>query len=122
MKIGLKNIKVKMKNKIIYIFTFILAGIVAMQSFAQQAPKGWQLLGEGKGNEVRLLWTATQWTDTIQGMIIKRRVAGGSWTTLTASPIYPLVSSKKNLSNVSNDASIVAALKKKMADNPADYT
>jgi len=108
-------------NHILFLLLSLLT--LTSNSFAQttKAPKGWQLFGEGKGNEVRLLWTNTEWADSIQGMIVKRRTPGGTWTTLTSSPIYPRISPTKNISNVSNDASVVADLKKQIADKPADY-
>lgn len=109
-------------NKILTIIFFISS--FAYQSFAQQSNSAWNLYGEGNGNEVRLYWTAEQWTDTLQGMIVKRRIytgtTPGKWEVLTKPAIVPLLNANKNLSNVSNDAAVVAALKNKLNAEAAE--
>lgn len=109
-------------NKILTIILFISS--VAYQAAAQQNPT-WNLYGEGNGNEVRLLWTAGEWNDSLQGMIVKRRIYSGNtpgkWEVLTKPALVPLLSATKNLSNVSNDAAVVAALKTKMTAQAAEF-
>lgn len=117
-----KALHIIQMNKILTIILFISS--FAYQSLAQQRT-GWEIYGEGNGNEVRLLWTAGEWNDSLQGMIVKRRIYSGTtpgkWEILTKPAIVPLLSATKNLSNVSNDAAIVAALKNKMTAQAAEF-
>lgn len=84
-----------------------------------QTTDTWTLYGEGKNNEVRLLWSAPQWPDSLKGMSIQRRINGGAWQTLTSSYIYPSISLTKSLNNVSNDPAFVKSLVEKRSKEAA---
>ena len=58
------------------------------------------LLGEGRGQEVRLFFMPEVWYKNLEGFEIKRREVGTSnWTTVTKSPILPGINKNKDLQN-----------------------
>ncbi len=95
------------------IFIIIAAVLMGIQATAQY---NFKFIGEGTGQQVKLLWLPEKWYEGMDGVVIKRREIskGGvkkDWVSLTETAIHPGNWLEKDLSNVSNSANRVNDLK-----------
>ncbi|MBC7450485.1 MAG: hypothetical protein H7259_03240 [Cytophagales bacterium] len=98
----------------------ILLQLFAFTGYAQQ--DAWRLFGQHNGSDVRLIWTRDVYPAEVNGILVKRRTAGAEWQTLSKTPVYPAMLPSKDLTNVSNNAAHIAAIKKRLNDNKTEYT
>lgn len=103
-------------KKYAFIILFLIAGLNA------QAQDTWKLLGQHNGTDVRLIWTRSSYPLDVQGVVVKRRIAGGAWQQLTKRPVALGLSTSKDVSNTSNNAAHLAALKNRMTTKPEEFS
>lgn len=101
-----------MKKTVIIIFYLLVTGNIL---FAQS---NFTLLGEGNGENIRLIWSVDHWDANLDGVFIKKRSIrqdGSStpWENLTKKILKPYNKQDKSLNNISNSKSIIRALEKK---------
>jgi len=85
----------------------ILVSLLGGTCYAQQPD--FELLLQGNGTTVNLLWLPQHWPEGVTAVNVKRRVPGGAWQKLNSAPIGPS-HSEEAMATRSNDPAVVKRL------------